>query len=436
MAQKKRRSSVGSRKPAANLPSAEVTLDRLLGALPELGDIAALRQALLRASVPDAARAWSRSSAYATMDKRVLNSEVLRDIVANAAQAEHERIDALYDALGAVLESVAQMDESGAALRLIEIGEAAESDENLQSAVTYFEAAARLGAALTDAKPRILALRHLGRAHLGLGDMETAAAFYRTSLEQAVAAGEIELQVICLTGLGNTLSYQGDWNGAIAQYEAALMLCGSEYPRRRGQLGVNLASMHRERGELTQSAHFITAASECWADMTAEDHAAWYNNRGLLALAAREFEAAETNFRQGLETAASDFTRAMILDNLAELCIQRDELADAETFARAAEERAVGAGSPRALAEIYTRLGKIFRLRADLNGVTFFEKALEICRGRRYPLTEANAYLEYGLFRRTLGDTEEARSYLERARQLCADIGAAQLERAAQDLLA
>ena len=93
-------------------------------------------------------------------------------------------------------------------------------------------------------------------------------------------------------------------------------------------------------------------------------------------------------------------------------------------------------GSPRALAEIYTRLGKISRLRSDLNGVTFFEKALEICRERRYPLTEANAYLEYGIFRRTLGDMEEARSYLERARQLCADIGAAQLERVASEQLA
>ncbi|MGQ0562607.1 MAG: hypothetical protein ACT443_12125, partial [Gemmatimonadota bacterium] len=79
----------------------------------------------------------------------------------------------------------------------------------------------------------------------------------------------------------------------------------------------------------------------------------------------------------------------------------------------------------------YTRLGKIFRLRSDLNGVTFFEKALDICRERSYPLTEANAYLEYGIFRRTLGDLEEARSFIERARQLGVQIGAAQLERAA-----
>lgn len=414
----------------------EVTLDRLLGALPELGDLAALRKALLRASVVDAALVWSRSSSYATMDKRVLRSADLRDIVATARQAEQQRIDALYHALGNVLDHLAHADDGAAALELIKIGETAEAAENLQSAVLYFEAAARLGAALPSSTPRILALRHLGRAHLGLGDLDTAAAFYRAGMEQASAAGEIELEVICLTGLGNTLSYQGDWNSAISQYEAALQLCGAQFPRRRGQLAVNLASMHRERGELERSAQLLAAGTDQWHEMTPEDHATWYNNRGLLALAAREFDPAETNFRQGLEAAESDFTRAMILDNLAELCIRREAFNDAESFARAAEERAVSAGSPHALAEIYTRLGKIFRLRADLNGVTFFEKALEICRKRRYPLTEANAYLEYGLFRRALGDIEEARSYIERARSLYAEIGAVQLERAAIDLLA
>ncbi|HEY0303493.1 MAG TPA: tetratricopeptide repeat protein, partial [Longimicrobiales bacterium] len=145
---------------------------------------------------------------------------------------------------------------------------------------------------------------------------------------------------------------------------------------------------------------------------------------------------AEGILHQALSTAQSEFERAMVLDNLAELFIRQGNLSEAEALARSAEEAALRGGSPRALAEIYTRLGKIFRLRGDANGVTFFEKAVEICRQRRYPHSEANAYLEYGLFRRLHGDNEEARTYLERAVQLFGAVGAARLQRVAEDQLA
>ncbi len=433
MARKKR--PADSRLSAADLPS-EVTLDRLLGALPEQNDLTSLRQALLRASVPDATRAWARSSAYATFDKRVLPPDSLREIVATAAHEEHARIDAMYQAFGDVLASVARGDEVTAGTALIRIGENAEAQDNMRGAIGCFEVAARFSARLPDRKVRILALRHLGRAHLGIGDMETALAYYRAALEQAEAAGETEWQIVTLTGLGNVLGLQGRWHDAIAQYQAARALCADGYPRRRGQLAINLASMHRERGELALAAAELAAGSQLWSDLERSDHSAWYNYSGLVALARGEYESAETNFRQALETAETDFNRAMVLDNLAELFISQTNLPEAETCGRAAEELALKAGAPRALAEIYTRLGKIFRLRADRDGVTFFEKALELCRGRSYLFIEANAYLEYGIFRRILGDIDEARSYLERARQLSVDISATQLQLAASEQLA
>ncbi|HEX6560057.1 MAG TPA: tetratricopeptide repeat protein [Longimicrobiales bacterium] len=410
-----------------------MTLDRLLGALPDQADLTALRQALLRASVLDMSRTWGRSSAYATFDKRVLRTDALRDLIAHSARDEHARIDALYAAVAELLQHVAAGDDAAACLTLIGIGEAAEGRDDLQGAVTYYESAARLSVSSPEHKPRILALRHLARVHLGLGDMDSASSYYRAALEQARASNDVEWQIVAFTGLGNVLSLQGKWREAIDNYETARALCGTGYAHQRAQLAINLASMHREQGDLEQSAAHLAAAADLWSELSRAEQSAWYNNRGLLALASGEFESAETSFRQGLEAAETDFARAMRLDNLAELFIRRGNLIEAEDNARAAEDLALRAQSPRALAEIYTRLGKIFRLRSDLNGVTFFEKALELCRGRSYPFTEANAYLEYGLFRRDLGDVEEARSYLQRARQLCAEIGAEQLGRAAAE---
>jgi tetratricopeptide (TPR) repeat protein len=424
------------RSQAADQGASEVTLDRLLGALPEQSDLAPLREALLRASTPDPARAWAHSSAYATFDKRVLPSEVVRDVVATAARVAHDRIDSLYTAIADVLDYAARGEDVSAGLQLIAIGEAAEAQDSPATALAYYEVAARFSETLADRRVRIIALRRLGRAHATCGHVDEAHLFYRSSLEQALAVADAEAQTVALTGLGNLMGFQGRWKEAGQHYESALALCGNDFPRLRGQLAMNLAAMHREQGELEPSAEQLAVATGLWSDLHPADHSVWYNNRGLLSMARGDIDAAEAIFRQALETAGNDFDRAMVLDNLAELYTRRVNLNDAEMFARSAEELALRAGSPRALAEVYIRLGKIFRLRSDLNGVTFFEKALEICRGGRYPLTEANAYLEYGIFRRTFGDLEEARSYIERARQLCADIGAAQVEMAASEQLA
>jgi tetratricopeptide (TPR) repeat protein len=424
-----------SRSPTESV-AFDVKLDRLLGALPEQNDLAPLRQALLRASVIDATQAWSRSNVYSTFDKRVLRSDMLRAVVAEAARAEHARVDALYAAVGEVLEFAARGDDVAAGLRLLTIGEAAEAEDNHQTAMAYYEVAVQFSESVPDRRVRILALRRLARVHATLGEMEPAATYFRASLEQAASAHDIESQVVALTGLGNLLGFQGRWDDAIVEYERARALCGENYPQLRGRLANNLGAAYRERGEFDQASAHLATASALWSDISTADHSVWYNNRGLLALARGETDLAETLFRQALETASSEFDRAMVLDNLAELYAQQGNLSEAESFGRAAEEVALRAGSPRALAEIYTRLGKIFRLRSDLNGVTFFEKALEICRGRSYPLTEANAYFEYGIFRRILGDIEEARSFFERACELGSGIGATDLQRAANDQLA
>lgn len=412
-----------------------MTLDLLLGALPEQSDLVPLRQALLRASAPDAALAWSRAGSYATFDKRVITAESVGAVVAEAAAAEHARIDSLYTALGEMLEAAANGDHEGACARLIAIGEAMEG-ENPQGALAYYDVAARYSEGFGNRRFRTHALRRLGRAYGSIGDIDVAIAYFRSALDQATTAGDVESQILVAIGHGVVLGFQGRSAEAIEMYRGALERCGAHYPRLRAHLAINLAAVLRESGNLEEAEAQLAAGSALWDKLVPGEHSVWFNNRGLLSLARGEADAAEVMFRQALESAADAFDRAMVLDNLAELSIIRGNLEEAEAYARRAEQQALTAGSPRALAEIYTRLGKIFRLRSDLNGVTFFEKALELCRSRTYPLIEANAYLEYGNFRRMLGDREDARSHFERAQQIAADNGAVQLQHSASSELA
>jgi tetratricopeptide (TPR) repeat protein len=414
----------------------DITLDRLFGALPELSELAVLRHALLSASVVDLTRLWSHSNAYATYDKRILSPTALERALASAAATAHARVEELYKAVARMLAALISNDLAGAALELLRVGEQLQADENPSAALAWYEAAERLAAQAGQHELRARALRYRALLHVNRGAPEEASAAYRASLEVAAAARDQEGQVVALTGLGIVLGYQGRSGDALMHFRTALDLCADQFPRRRAQLLINVAALLAEEGDHAEASSKLAEASALWSYLTDADRCGWYNSRGSLALHRGELEMAEGIFHQALESAQSEFERAMVLDNLAELFIRQGNLSEAEALARSAEEAALRSAAPQAIAQIYIRLGKIFRLRGDANGVTFFEKALEICRQRSYPHTEANAYLEYGHFRRLHGDIEEARTHFERARQLFRALGAARLERTASHQLA
>lgn len=414
----------------------DLPVDSLLRVLPDIAELAPLREAILGASVPDPTDPWASSRAYVTFDKRILPAAQLDEVVRRTAEATHERVERLYRALSGVLAAIAADDAGTATARLVELGQAAEGEERWVDATNYYDLAVRLSKPLPDHGPLSLALRRLARARFGVGDIEAAFALYRRSCEAATAAEDRRGELAARLGLGNMRSFQGRWAEAQAHYESALALCEEADTRVRGQLYNNLSMVCRERGLLSEAQHWLDRAGPVWVECEERaDRSVWWNNRGLLRLALGDFDQAGAAFHHAFEDAPSHFDRAMVLDNLAELAIRRGLITEAEGAARRAEEYALAAGSPRALAEVYTRLGKVCRLRGDPNGVAFFEKALELCRPRHYPLVEGHAHLEYGLFRRALGEAEEARAYLEEACRVFERLGAvADLERARREL--
>jgi len=71
-------------------------------------------------------------------------------------------------------------------------------------------------------------------------------------------------------------------------------------------------------------------------------------------------------------------------------------------------------------------MGRLRGAQDDETGFVFFEQAIELSKLlERSPAAEAQVYLEYGLFRERFGQLEEARAYLERAREIFESLGEA-----------
>lgn len=401
-----------------------IPVERLLDLVPEQPEFDAIRQSILRASVSDPALAWSSSRAYATLNARAVPYSVLATMLAEAEAASRKRTKRLYDAFAVALSGLTDGDIEGKAKQLISLGETAEASDQWRDAVAFYSLAQALTQNCADNDMRALVLRRRGRALLQTGDFRGAAAAYGWSLTVAVAAGDAEAELTAATGLGNVATLQGRWVEAEQWYLQALARCGASFERERGQLQINLSMTAREQGRLEDAAARLEEAENLWDALTSTDRSGWCNNKGLLELRKGDIASAEQNFARALSLAASHFDHAMILDNLADAAARAGNLDLAQQRAREAEEHAIALGSPRVLAEVYLRLGILCRMRGDPNGAAFFEKAIDLCRNQVYPLLFGTVLLEFGRFRREQADRQTARSLMEEALRVFAEIGA------------
>lgn len=399
-------------------------LRALLDLIPDLVEFDPLRRGLLQASVEDASQEWTGVRTYSTVDRRIVATSLLGSLTVEAESATRRRLKRLYDAANLAFSSIGAPNADALAQQLVSLGEAAESAEQWRDALAYYMLGQSVARRSPDLKLRSLLQRRVGRTALNVGDFARATESYARGLATSSAVNDAAGQINGATGLGNIAAFQGRWTEADDWYANALNLCTPGFERQRGQLLVNRSMAAREREQYARAREFLEEARAQWDSMTADDHAGLVNTAGQLALAEGRLADAEHDFREALRHDPSQFNRAMVLDNLAEVFILRGDLERAEESCREAETYATAHGSPRALAEIYMRLGRVAVRREDANGIMFFEKALDLTRDKQYSLLFGEIHLEYARFRKQLGEAAAAQALFERALEIFGELGA------------
>lgn len=410
------------------------TLRELLRLLPDLDELEEVRASLASASAPDPAQRWAGSSLYATVDQRVLAGAELEVAVAEAERAAREQVEGLFGAVREALRSYTAGDDVGAARALIALGEQRESAGRFADARRCFRSALEVTLPQGEKEAQILALRRIARASRALGELDEALACYRRSLELATDSGDLAGAIIAETGLGNVLATQGRFAEAEGCYRQALARTeeagdAGAFDLQRAQLFNNLGMVLTRRGRLDEAERWFDRARGAWERIESPaDLAVCGHNHGLLRLRQGRPEEARAELEAALSLADDASVRAAIAVDLAECCVQSGLLTEAERWSREAEEHAISSRSTYALGHLYLGLGKLARARGDTNGFVFYEKALEIARQCAYHLLEAETLLDYAPVREELGGADEARAYVERAREIFQSLGITSLQ--------
>jgi tetratricopeptide (TPR) repeat protein len=407
-----------------------VTFETLSHLLPEDEEFEGLRLALLGVATPDPDKEWSKSSAYATVDKRVVSREQVEQALTESEGVLRRNLQERFSTTREMFAAFWAARDDEVARHLVELGEQEEGLQRFGPALRAYTAALNVALPLADKGPQILALRRIARLALSRGDVEDAVLHYRRSADLAADAGDVVGEVTALTGVGNARSVQGWWQEAESCYRQALgqiELAGldEEMELERGQLLNNLALTAIRSDRRDEARAILHTAREVWGRVDApNDRAIWHNNQALLLEQEGDTEGAQA---ERLEATRLDITsekRAVLAIDLAQGFATAGKLLEAGRWGREAEQHAIAARSPYSLGHMYRGLGNIARAVGDSEGFTFFEKALEIARVRELPFLEAETLVDYALLRVEMAGGDEARAYLERACDIYRRLGA------------
>jgi tetratricopeptide (TPR) repeat protein len=408
--------------------SKSLPVGELLRLFPEVEELEEFALRVVSAGVPDPAKAWSKSSEYATIDKRIVSPAAAQGALQEAEESAVEQVGEIFGICREVLDHYWSGNVAEAAMSLARLAEKEEQRRRYEQARRYLDTALAVSLPLADKRPQILALRLLGRVLWRQGELTEAALHYHRAEQLARDVSDPRSEVIALTGLGNVRLFQGRWADAESLYMRALSrveeteFSGSEL--QRAQLHNNLGTVTSRLNRLEEAKAWFVRALALWAEMDEPaDLAICRHNFGLLHVREGENRAARECFEQALALPVSPGIRAAIATDLALTYLPDGQIAQAKELGRLAEEHAIAARSPFVLGSMYRGLGNIARAEGDEGGITFFEKALEIARQKEDLLLEGETLTDYAELRHTMGEAEEAASYLERACEIFEQLG-------------
>jgi tetratricopeptide (TPR) repeat protein len=403
-------------------------VEQALRLLPDVEDLAPLRGCVVSLSSSRSPEAWRATEPNRTVGKRTLDPTALRAHVPQVLNRVTSRIAFLYDAAVDALESERNGNLSQAVRALMRAGELEEGDIRYAQAHAWYRQALGLAEQLRDRQPEMEALCHIGRLEATRGYLDAGARAFQRSLALAEAESDGEHAAGACKGLGDVFFAQAQWSGADAWFARGLQFSQTNRSL-AASLSLALGQTAHRRGEYSAAIERLQQALETFEALS--DTAGVVRTllaRGLMEAAQGKLLEVLATYRQALsrlpEVALDSVLELTVRLRLAELYLDMGRLPDAEDELRRAEDVAVEHQQQRWLARVYLMIGKLRGRQRDENGFVFFEQAIELCRSGEPALRlEADVYREYARFRMTMGNDDEARAYLERARELLEPFG-------------
>lgn len=412
--------------------AAVVRVEQALALLPDLEALLPLRALLVSIARLDERTRWSSSGPYLTLGKRGVDPEELRRSLPQALHRLTEHVAQLYAAYGDALDANQQGDGAAAVRALLRAGRLEEGVGRRAQARVWYETARRVAEALPDRRPEIEVLITSARLALAVRATAEAGREFQRAFTLAEAEFDQPDAIAGCEGLGDVAVAQGGYAGAQAWYARALRLAqATDDGACIGRLERLHAALALRQGDLARAATHVARARERLEAAGAEQELARalvvdgriQTRLGRQAAAAAALREAMAWAQRGPRDESLDVT---IRINLAESLISADRLLEAEEELRRAEQVAISASLTPPLIRVYVLMGRLHGRQQDETGFVFFEQALVLCRALEPSRTlEAALYRDYGLFRADLGQQDEARELLQRARALYDSLGEA-----------
>ncbi|HEX8725186.1 MAG TPA: tetratricopeptide repeat protein [Gemmatimonadaceae bacterium] len=406
-------------------------VEQALRVLPALGAMAPLRSLVLSSAEPSEGTVWGSARPYLTVGKHDVRPAELRRRLAPAFAAITAHLAELYGAFIDAVESIDRGDVEAAVRRFVDAGRREREVGRGEEARVWFETALELAEPLQDRRAEVEVLLALGQLTLAAGSYEKASRWYQRALAVADAAMDLEGALAASEGLGTVSVETDEWDGAHAWYTRALGTAEASGQRSRvARIRHTIAEFLRRKGELDAAAAELKQARQIFEEENdAHSLARVLCTQGLLAGDQDMPEQAAGAFREALAWLrggeAQPGLELFIRLSFARLCADQKQFRRAEDQIRRAEQLALATNRIARLIQLYVLLGTIRGRQSDEGGFVLFEHALLLTQLMQpSPVLEGEVYRAYGEFMRHMGRPEEAWSYLGRARDLFAVVGA------------